>query len=137
LSIGTGIPPNVEIGDAVLWEGKSFVKGLVAVASNSERAHHAVRPLAMALREVAEEKYYRFNVGWKIPEEKGVRVEKKFFRTTETPYFNPENWKAGVIIEMDDYDKMDEFLITTRNYINEKDQQDLIAKCAARLRASK
>ncbi|KAJ7668205.1 acyl transferase/acyl hydrolase/lysophospholipase [Mycena rosella] len=132
LSIGTGMVPKEAFGKATLAQSKSFIQGLLAIATSCEKGHQILESFAPFLPNVREDKYHRFDFGVWLG--KGGKI--KFVK----PWYNVNPWSKGMQVEddwdetiaMDDWAKMGEYVKQTGEWLKGERQQ--IERCAARLR---
>lgn len=135
LTIGTGIAPNVRLGNVSGGDVPDLVSGLVATATSCERAHEQMERISTGLPSSKDaSKYYRFNVGKKL-NAKFVRehVGGHFgYGGSDITVFKPEDFEKG-IIEMDDWEAMDGFVKLTNAYMALDEQKARVDRCAQRL----
>ncbi|KDQ16906.1 hypothetical protein BOTBODRAFT_219380 [Botryobasidium botryosum FD-172 SS1] len=117
LSIGTGIAPNVSLGDPTDGPIRGILhigQAVAALATNCERTRDTFESASLPyLPKQGEEKYWRFNVA---------------ISTKDTKPGIP-NYES--IIELDDYKNMDAFVEKTKEYL--KGQTLAVEQCAAKL----
>jgi len=135
VSIGTGLGRDVSLGPISVVGVKRWVRGIVSVASGSERQHERMIANSLRLPPVGEKKYFRFNVGetdWaKGVNENEVGVLNNLCGTT-VDMLEEDHFKARYI-QLDDCERMQEFAELSKRYMTGKDQQKLARKCAKRL----
>jgi hypothetical protein len=120
LSIGTGIPPNVKLGEMHWWyNNKEYIEQFAGIATNTQLSHILFRSLLDAYAPLPGlPKYWRLNIGTD-PADDDKNVSKKDYI------------KIG---EMDDVDQMDFIKAFTAQYMIL--QQSLISDCRQKLQQS-
>ncbi|KAF7976534.1 hypothetical protein HWV62_6170 [Athelia sp. TMB] len=132
LTIGTGIKPNVPIGEAKLTNAIAFVSGLIATATACEVTHQEAAKFVLTFDNRGDQgKYYRFNFA--STDNWIEKVKNKFFPGSHevTRVVQPGDY-AGVVIGMDRWQDMKKFVELTEEYMQGQTLQ--VEKCASRLK---
>jgi len=144
LTIGTGMPVNLDMGPAgsgvwdTIFATKALISTLMGFATATMGTHLQLSQLFDFFHEGA---YFRFNAGEKI-DAHWVEATKswsiKSIWGDDAPgekYLAPDNW-ANEMIQLDEWDKMDQFVAFTEKYLRKPEQVRLLKECVDRMVAS-
>ncbi|KAI0076887.1 FabD/lysophospholipase-like protein [Panus rudis PR-1116 ss-1] len=111
LSLGTGVPPKMNLGKGGVFDMKQLVNGIISTLTCSETAHELfVHGRNLPVDSV----YFRFNAG-------------KMYRTGEGDSRDSFDWEK--LLELDDWSRMNDFVKLTEQYL--ADQRDRLGTCAS------
>ncbi|KAF7976548.1 hypothetical protein HWV62_6199 [Athelia sp. TMB] len=131
LTIGTGIAPNVSLGNMTVLDPVVSIKSVIATTTECEVTHTHVAKLTLAfLNREDNNKYHRFNFA--STDDWYEKVEHWITKDTyEQRKVNPGDYAP--IIAMDRWQDMKAYVALTEKFM--KGQTLQVEKCASRLKA--
>lgn len=131
LTIGTGIAPNLSLGNMTVLDPVVSIKSVIATTTECEVTHTHVAKLTLAfLNREDNNKYHRFNFA--STDDWYEKVEHWITKDTyEQRKVNPGDYAP--IIAMDRWQDMKAYVALTEKFM--KGQTLQVEKCASRLKA--
>lgn len=133
LTIGTGISPNVSLGEAKITNIIAFPNGLIETATGCEDTHkEAEKYISTFDNREDPNRYYRFNMASMKDWTEKIKGN-IWHRAYDVVHVVKPGDYADIIIGMDRWQNMGSFVELTKEYMKEHEQQLQVEKCALKL----